>query len=394
MRVHPGALVALLLVSTVMAGCFGSGSKGTDAADPLEVMNKEGLTASTAIEKAGPVAQAWREDAQLVGAQGEERSFNTTIAGQKGVGGAPPDDPVVGDGRAPVWLVGYRSGNAFLLVAVDGDGRASRVADGSDHPMAREQAVLGSWRTDSPAAMAAAKDQPAFAQVSKASDAILSMYLRPADPSLGTDPMTRVLAEHPHWVVYATSAMLSQVAIARIEATGGKYVDDGRGSEGEGKPAHEHAAFAIFIDGVQLSFDSTDYDLESIQYPKAHLRTTGTSGGSIIHLEGMFPQGEPDVTVAGFLSSLGITFSPGVMTLDKRSDHNGTLIADGNGKKWSVFASNRDDGRGPFELQWGDYSDIRLRDGLRLLITYSTPLEPDDRELARQQAAVPEPPQS
>ncbi len=396
MRMLPGPMVALLLASTVLAGCFGLGGDDANPADSDEVENKAGLTVSAAIAHAQPEATAWREDAMLVGAQGEERSINTTIYTQQGIGAPPPDDPIVGDGRAPVWLVAFRSGSDFLLLSVDGDGRTKPVAQGGHHPLARPQAVLGAWQTDSPDALATALAQPDFGAVAQAADVVLSLMLRPLDPDAGTDSATKSLAEHPHWVIYATSQELSKVAIARIEAATGKYVDNGSGSAGEGQAVHEHAAFAVFIDGERLRFDHTDYDLEATQFPDAHLRTTGTSGGDVIHIEGMFADGKPDVTLAGFLRSLDVHFGPGVMRLDERGDHNGTLIADGDGKKWSVFLSQRDaEGqRGAFEEQWGDYTDILLRDGMRILLTYGSPLEMDDQEYARQQAAVPEPPRS
>ncbi len=395
MRVHFSPWLTLILVSTVLAGCFGSDDAQTAQAQGDEVQNLEGMTARLAIEKAWPAAKEWREDALLVGAQAEEHTVNVSRPDQAGIGAAPPRDPAPGDGRAPMWLVGFRSGPSFLLVSVDGDGRTAEVKGGFNHPLGRTQAVLGTWHTDSPEALQTALDQPAFAEVAKADDVMFSLYLRPADPSLGGDPATARLAENPHWVLLAISEKRSLITTARVDAVDGAYVDNGQGSQGEGEPVHEHAAFALFIKGEQVLFNHPDYDVSATKFPEAHLRTSQEGGGDIIHIEGLFPNAEPDITLAGFLASLDIKFSPGVLTLDNKADHNGTLIADGNGRKWSVYASERNGSdRGPFVLQMGDYSDLRLRDGLRVLITFTNPMEFTDAEQARQQAAIPEPPLS
>jgi len=143
--------------------------------------------------------------------------------------------------------------------------------------------------------------------------------------------------------------------------------------------AHQHAAFALFLEGERVRFNDTDYDLTNRRNFTAHLHSA--EGGDIIHLEGSFPNGVPDVTLASFFRNHGVSFQPGALTLDTFDHHNGTAWPDNATHRWRVWVQ-------PAAGNWTlapDGPGLVLRDHDRILVTYG---EPSPEELARERAAV------
>jgi hypothetical protein len=150
------------------------------------------------------------------------------------------------------------------------------------------------------------------------------------------------------------------------------------------KFAHEHAAFALFLAGERVAFNDTAYDLSRVGQVRAHLHVTERDGGSIVHVEGAFPGGVPNVTLQEFLAIHGVRFAPPSLTLDAQDHHNGTTWNDTAAVAWQVWLQP---GR---NASWEPAAPgLLLRDGQRVLLTYA-PL--GSAEIAAQQGAVPEPP--
>lgn len=153
-------------------------------------------------------------------------------------------------------------------------------------------------------------------------------------------------------------------------------------------PAHEHAAFAMFIHEERVRFDHPDYDLNATGFPRAHLRTAEPRGEHVIHLEGDFPGGVPDVNLSAFLGSLGVRFAPGSLTLDLRDGHNGSAWNDTRAARWQVWVQQGSAGSasGAQTVPLGPAHV--LRGGQRVLVTYAPPGSP----VAGQLLGIPEPP--
>ncbi|MHB1260193.1 MAG: hypothetical protein ACYC2H_00610 [Thermoplasmatota archaeon] len=138
-------------------------------------------------------------------------------------------------------------------------------------------------------------------------------------------------------------------------------------------PGHWHATYQVFDEGEQLSFQHSRFDMRSmsmrthIHQPKDYL----------MHLEA----GCADVSE--FFDDMGMDLKRSSFELDKELHDGKTLANEGNlTLRFFVASSNG---------TWQERPDLpsyQPRDGDRFLITYGnyTP-----EEIARQQAAVPQP---
>lgn len=154
--------------------------------------------------------------------------------------------------------------------------------------------------------------------------------------------------------------------------------------------AHHHAGFALFTGGERIGFLDPAYDLGTLGPAPVHMHTVGTDEEGLWHLEGRFPAGTPDLTLAGILAHFGITFRPGSLALDRSALHDGTTWTDhGPDHAWGVHVSSgKGTQRQPFQAVRGDATLYQPRDGDRVLITYG---DADPARLAREQAEVPTP---
>lgn len=151
---------------------------------------------------------------------------------------------------------------------------------------------------------------------------------------------------------------------------------------------HDHASFALFIGGEKVSFVHPDYDAGQRGMGPPHMHIG--DGREIWHIEGSFVGGRSDLTLADSSLYNGVTFRQGSMKLDTLGGHNGTEWRDQGNATWEVYVSRMvGDQRAPFERIEGDYSQYAPQNLDMILVTYGD-LTPE--ELARQQAAVPQPP--
>jgi hypothetical protein len=143
----------------------------------------------------------------------------------------------------------------------------------------------------------------------------------------------------------------------------------------------------MFLLGERVAFTDAAYDLSRIGNLSAHLHVAEPDGGSIVHIEGNFSGGVPDVTLQSFLRTLGVRFDGANLTLDTRDHHNGTAWNGTAQRRWQVLVANTTSGR----TTWSEAAPgalLPLRDGTRLLLTYGA----DPEQLAAQEQAVPVPP--
>ncbi|MCA1813596.1 MAG: hypothetical protein LC624_06555 [Halobacteriales archaeon] len=150
---------------------------------------------------------------------------------------------------------------------------------------------------------------------------------------------------------------------------------------------HEHAAWSMFLLGEQVDFTDPAYDLFYVRNISAHLHVQEEHGGSIVHIEGNFTDGVPDVTLQSFLATLGVRFPGPSLTLDTKDGHNGTTWNDTATLRWRVLVGDAS-GNGTV---WRDAPEgplLPLRDGVRVLLTYGAP----EQDIAAQGQAVPFPP--
>lgn len=151
--------------------------------------------------------------------------------------------------------------------------------------------------------------------------------------------------------------------------------------------AHEHAGWAMFLLGERVNFTDAAYDLASVRNLSAHLHVAEEHGGGIVHIEGDFRGGAPDVTLQGFLRTLGVQLTGAGLTLDTRDHHNGTTWNGTAQLRWRVLTGAGESGN----TTWRDAREgalLPLRDGLRVLLTYGAAGD----DVARQGEAVPFPP--
>lgn len=152
--------------------------------------------------------------------------------------------------------------------------------------------------------------------------------------------------------------------------------------------AHDHATFAVFINGERVNFAHPDYDASKRGMGPPHMHVS--DGKEVWHIEGNFPDGKPDQTLEELFVYNTVTFRDGYMKLDTLAGHNGSEWRDQGNATWQVFFSKFGvDARLPFERVEGDPSAYVPQNLDQLLITYG---DPTPEELARQQAAVAAPP--
>lgn len=151
-------------------------------------------------------------------------------------------------------------------------------------------------------------------------------------------------------------------------------------------PAHEHASFGMFLHGEPVRFNHTDYDRAATGGGPAFLRVADPDGGHIVHLEGAFPGGVPNVTLGAFLATLGVSFELGGLTLDTRDGHNGTTWNETRGVRWQVWVQERDSGAQPRQ----NGPDHVLGEGQRVLLSFAPPGFGVFDQLQR----IPEPPRN
>lgn len=152
---------------------------------------------------------------------------------------------------------------------------------------------------------------------------------------------------------------------------------------------HEHAAFALFIEGERVSFADEAYDVSQI-YGSVHMHATEEHGGSIIHIEAPFPSGVPNVTLESFFAQYGVEFELGRLKLDSKGSHNGSELRDVGNHYWRVFVSRLEAGeppsRLPFKQLSGDYAAHVIQDGDRILVTFGL----DGASIEEQLSAIPD----
>jgi hypothetical protein len=151
------------------------------------------------------------------------------------------------------------------------------------------------------------------------------------------------------------------------------------------KFVHEHAGFALFVLGERVPFNATDYDLQARGNISAHLHVTEKDGGAVLHLEGFFPDGIPDITVAQFLAIHGVSYKGASLTLDTLDGHNGTTWNSTLERAWQLWVQRP-------ERAWEQAPEGPgwfLRDGQRVLLTYAPA---NATQLQAQQDEVPSPP--
>lgn len=150
--------------------------------------------------------------------------------------------------------------------------------------------------------------------------------------------------------------------------------------------AHDHASFAVFIEGERVIFVHPDYDAGKRGMGPPHMHVG--DGREVWHIEGSFPGGKPDMTLPDLFIYHGVKVREGSLQLDTAAGHNGTTWNDQGNKTWQLYVSRHDgDRRAPFVVE--AFTTYRPQNLDKLLITYGD-LTSD--ELTRQQATVPTPP--
>lgn len=169
------ASAAFLLVP--LAGCLGGNT----------------ATAKDLLPTARGLAQSWRSDAALAGIATVElkelpAEVKDALAKDSGASDNPQaqlvqySDPYVGDGRAPAWVFGYRSGDRDLLLVLDAAGSLlARHESSAGHDAGR---ALGDFAIDSDRAMQlAARHNATFERLEgHAAVATLALVPGPANP--------------------------------------------------------------------------------------------------------------------------------------------------------------------------------------------------------------------
>lgn len=173
------ALLAMLLLSGSALGFAGCLEGGVTL-----------LTAEEARGTADDAAEAWSEDARLVGASGMEfgpearERFAAILRGEGPATGAPMEpedeaeramlgavtgaqDDVPGDGKAPLWIFSYWSESAEggYDVAVTGEGVVHEAeTEGPAMPFAGGRQPIDGWRIDSDEGSEVARDDAGYAR--------------------------------------------------------------------------------------------------------------------------------------------------------------------------------------------------------------------------------------
>ena len=187
---------------------------------------------------------------------------------------------------------------------------------------------------------------------------------------------------------YGKYVLIALVAIAAIGLAAAVY-----------KPppvekfAHEHPAYALYIEGEHVTFNHPDYDARAIN-DKVHIHYRGDEASAATwHVEANFPNGIPDLTLQQIFAQYGLTFRHGYLKLDTKDGHNGTEWPDRGDHRWRVFVSKvvvgeNGNERQPFTEVPGDYSQYVPRDFEKILITYGNLTA---EQIQMQQQAIPEP---
>lgn len=151
--------------------------------------------------------------------------------------------------------------------------------------------------------------------------------------------------------------------------------------------AHEHAAFAMFVDGERVRFDSPEYDFSRFN-EGFHMHSGETNYGSIWHIEDTFRGGTPDLPLSRYFGAWGFTFRQGFVRLDTNAGHNGSEYPDSGNRTWKLYtAFYTGFGWGNWTRVEGDYSKFVPRDGDKLLITHGND---DEAVINAQQDNVPD----
>lgn len=137
-------------------------------------------------------------------------------------------------------------------------------------------------------------------------------------------------------------------------------------------PIHEHAAFAVYVDGERISFESDAFDFGTTGFMRGHVHVqnradTPYHDGQIIHIEG-----EPGLTLREFFEK-SLKSELGIRSL-KLDDavHGGRLLQEKDGatlQLW-VAAPDADGTTGDGWRLVDDPPDYVPRDQERLLLTF------------------------
>ncbi|MCA1813996.1 MAG: hypothetical protein LC624_08600 [Halobacteriales archaeon] len=160
------------------------------------------------------------------------------------------------------------------------------------------------------------------------------------------------------------------------------------------KFVHEHAAFAWYADGQELSFRSLDYDFASGFQDVVHMHAQGAEGDAsdVLHIEGSYVGGNPDWTVKRIFEQYGMKITPGDITFDSKDGHHGQRFADQGNATWHFLVSKvTGTTRGPFvnisTLAGADYTSYVPREQDKILMTYG---DLTQAQLAQQEASIPD----
>lgn len=152
---------------------------------------------------------------------------------------------------------------------------------------------------------------------------------------------------------------------------------------------HEHPTFAVFVNGARVPFTNPAYDAGQSGMDRFHMHQ-GQGFGEVVHVEGNYPGGVPDVTFAEMFDRFGLEFRQGHLTQDSRPPQNGSAWADGAQGTWRMYLSKAVEGQnGPFEAYAGDYTSYAPRSMDKVLFTYGTEAFLTPQELSRQQEVIP-----
>lgn len=137
---------------------------------------------------------------------------------------------------------------------------------------------------------------------------------------------------------------------------------------GRGGDVHEHATFALFVDGERVRFTDPAFDLSARGFLRGHLHAPDDA---LLHIEGA-----PGLTLGEFMErALGARLQDGTLTLDAKV-HAGRIVEDVR-----LFVAGADGA-------WREVADADAhvpRDGERLLLTAGSTQE----EIGRQMMTVP-----
>lgn len=182
-------LAAALMVASVLAGC----------AAPLRPLadvvkgKANGLTGMQADDAGAAVAHQWRSDAALLGMvamENHEKTGNGSVFG---------NDPVVGDGRAPVWILQYGAPGTNLTYSlfVWTNGSVTHRNEGTDDQPGK---AVTDWAVDSDAAVAKARGNATFQRAVRETGSAVTYYDVLRGPS---DDNGSKLLKHSHWIILA-----------------------------------------------------------------------------------------------------------------------------------------------------------------------------------------------